>query len=617
MERPTANTASVGSNFATRMYPANNAVRCESFPGCRCIPQNDRLQGRMAVSRDFFISFNKADRDWAAWIAWTLEQHGYSVYFQDWDFVPGSNFVLAMDRATTESKCLVLVLSEDYLRSAFTASEWSVFFARDPAGAQQKLKPIRVRDCHPQGVLAPLVYTDLIGLPENEARAALLKAVVAGRRKPQGPVTFPGAPAAIYPGPKPSAMASPVLWIYVRTSFSVSEARYAELVSEIRSAEQLRVIEVDGSGGPEEADLAVLVLEDVSPAHPLLVAVRSELRRLDQSRVPTRVYLSKHFCDNLAGNQEVRAFLKQIENRRVIVFASQDQLLTAVRTELARTNSRLQQSIEEDGYLVSEHRSILASIRNGSYGKAERVCRSLLEKRPFSPRAHYNLACILTHRATLAKSSTRKRALLDRAQAALAEAIRFGIIKFTQDFVIGDSRPEEDAEKQILQDPDLGTLFKDRPHLRKSIGDVKRIQSFTGGGGGCIEAAMPVELSDGTSMPLYALKDSCTVRCWNERLQERSIGIVHAIKHYVVPRLVLIDGGLRLSPMHPVLTSNCWTRAADIRPGDLIVQNDGTARRVRFVSSAVGAFDVIDLSVDPHSNLSVRGCIVHNTKCLK
>ena len=77
-------------------------------------------------------------------------------------------------------------------------------------------------------------------------------------------------------------MASPVLWIYVRTSFSVSEARYAELVSEIRSAEQLRVIEVDGSGGPEEADLAVLVLEDVSPAHPLLVAVRSELRRLDQ-----------------------------------------------------------------------------------------------------------------------------------------------------------------------------------------------------------------------------------------------------------------------------------------------------------------------------------------------
>jgi len=47
-----------------------------------------------APSRDFFISFNKADRDWAGWIAWTLEQHGYSVYFQDWDFATGSESAL-------------------------------------------------------------------------------------------------------------------------------------------------------------------------------------------------------------------------------------------------------------------------------------------------------------------------------------------------------------------------------------------------------------------------------------------------------------------------------------------------------------------------------------------
>jgi hypothetical protein len=36
--------------------------------------------------RDFFISFNKADRAWATWIAWVLEEAGYSVFFQDWDF---------------------------------------------------------------------------------------------------------------------------------------------------------------------------------------------------------------------------------------------------------------------------------------------------------------------------------------------------------------------------------------------------------------------------------------------------------------------------------------------------------------------------------------------------
>jgi hypothetical protein len=47
--------------------------------------------------RDFFVSFNQADRAWATWIAWVLEEAGYSVWFQDWDF--RGNFVEHMTRA--------------------------------------------------------------------------------------------------------------------------------------------------------------------------------------------------------------------------------------------------------------------------------------------------------------------------------------------------------------------------------------------------------------------------------------------------------------------------------------------------------------------------------------
>src|SRR3954467_450086 len=39
----------------------------------------------LAIKRDFFVSFNKADRVWATWIAWVLEEAGHSVWFQDWD----------------------------------------------------------------------------------------------------------------------------------------------------------------------------------------------------------------------------------------------------------------------------------------------------------------------------------------------------------------------------------------------------------------------------------------------------------------------------------------------------------------------------------------------------
>ena len=92
---------------------------------------------------------------------------------------------------------------------------------------------------------------------------------------------------------------------------------------------------------------------------------------------------------------------------------------------------------------------------------------------------------------------------------------------------------------------------------------------------------MPVELSDGSLVPLYQLVDSQEVMCWNEGLQAPAAGMAANIKHYVVPQLVIIDEGLRVSPMHPVLTADGWRPAGEIKPGDLIMQSDGTVRQVQ------------------------------------
>ena len=77
---------------------------------------------------DFFISFTSADRPWASWIAWELEAAGYSVVFQDWDFAPGSDFVIKMQRAAAETDRTVAVLSPNYFSSGFTQPEWSAAF---------------------------------------------------------------------------------------------------------------------------------------------------------------------------------------------------------------------------------------------------------------------------------------------------------------------------------------------------------------------------------------------------------------------------------------------------------------------------------------------------------
>ena len=148
--------------------------------------------------RDFFVSYNRHDAQWAEWIAWVLEEAGYSVFIQAWDFRPGGNFVLDMQKAAAESKKTILVLSETYLESAYTKPEWAAAFVDDPTSADRKVLPVRVKECQPEGLLKPLVYVDLVEVSESEAKQRLLN-MIPDRLKPSIAPLFPGSVHA----PKP------------------------------------------------------------------------------------------------------------------------------------------------------------------------------------------------------------------------------------------------------------------------------------------------------------------------------------------------------------------------------------------------------------------------------
>jgi len=213
--------------------------------------------------KDFFISYNQADRTWAEWIAWHLEETGhYTVVIQAWDFGPGSNFVLEMDRGIRECERVIAVLSPEYLTSHYTQPEWAAYFAQDATGEKRLLVPVRVRDCQaPPGLLAQIVHVIVVGLEESAAAGALLEGVKPGRRKPSSAPPFAGRPPrAVASRPRfPGAL--PDIWNvpHLRNpNFTEPGRRLAEIREALGSGRPAALTQaMTGLGGVGKTQLAV------------------------------------------------------------------------------------------------------------------------------------------------------------------------------------------------------------------------------------------------------------------------------------------------------------------------------------------------------------------------
>ncbi|HEX6910536.1 MAG TPA: toll/interleukin-1 receptor domain-containing protein, partial [Longimicrobium sp.] len=211
--------------------------------------------------KDFFISYNKADKRWAEWIAWHLEEADYTTVLQAWDFGTGSNFVLEMQKAAEEAERTIAVLSPDYLASRFTAPEWAAAFAQDPTGTGRKLIPLRVRECDPTGLLGQIVYENLVGLDEHPAKVALLNAVKRGRSKPGIAPAFPSAGGRSATSPPRFPGSLPPVWNvpHLRNpNFSGREQLLKQLRESLTSGEHAALTQaMHGLGGVGKTQTAI------------------------------------------------------------------------------------------------------------------------------------------------------------------------------------------------------------------------------------------------------------------------------------------------------------------------------------------------------------------------
>ncbi|GAC1349359.1 MAG: FxSxx-COOH system tetratricopeptide repeat protein [Ktedonobacteraceae bacterium] len=214
---------------------------------------------QVIAQKDFFISYTHADKTWAEWIAFHLEEAGFTTVIQAWDFRPGHNFVLEVDTASKTAQRIIAVLSPDYFASDYTAQEWAVTFRRDPRGVAGVLLPIRVQPCNVEGLLGSIVYIDLVNLDEQEARKALLEGIRRERVRPSS-VPFPTevrtpAAAPAFPSTLPTIWTVP----YRRNPyFTGREGELVSLANSLSTGATFALTQsLSGLGGIGKTQLAV------------------------------------------------------------------------------------------------------------------------------------------------------------------------------------------------------------------------------------------------------------------------------------------------------------------------------------------------------------------------
>lgn len=162
--------------------------------------------------QDIFISYVSTDRPWADWIAWVLEEKGYTLTAQVLDGPSGESLVNNMKQALTEDGFIVIVLSPNYITFADTQPDWHLSSDQDPTQVASQVIPIRVEDCQLPSDWGLSGYVDVVDTLEAEAEKAITAALPADSLENPSALKVPAAVGQAKAGTVAGDTQPPVTW---------------------------------------------------------------------------------------------------------------------------------------------------------------------------------------------------------------------------------------------------------------------------------------------------------------------------------------------------------------------------------------------------------------------
>jgi hypothetical protein len=135
---------------------------------------------------DFFLSHNKAEKEWTSNLADALSASGASVFLDERSIAPGEDIVKAIGKALELSRCLVFVMSPRSVVSPWVELEWASTLYSDPDGSTRRVLPVLLDDCEIPFIIRRLKYIDARNLAPAGCAEVLLQGLTADSGQKDG-----------------------------------------------------------------------------------------------------------------------------------------------------------------------------------------------------------------------------------------------------------------------------------------------------------------------------------------------------------------------------------------------------------------------------------------------
>jgi hypothetical protein len=109
-----------------------------------------------------FVSHRSNDINLAECLAEEIRKAGFQVWIDTWNIKIGDSIIKTIDEGLEDAAYLIICYSESGVLSPWMSREWMSALARQLAGYNVKILPVRLSGGAPPAILADIKFADLV-----------------------------------------------------------------------------------------------------------------------------------------------------------------------------------------------------------------------------------------------------------------------------------------------------------------------------------------------------------------------------------------------------------------------------------------------------------------------